>query len=172
VRLGSGTHIWLRVAEWRDGADDSVFFFRFHSGTCGPELRRSGQGRREGAAPAVLPLEGFVAVPVAFLWKRKKVLDAWDVIRASHCAAGSLSGLFCSPIDSPVIIAFPRETIVILSVKIRGLCLCPYPFPDPALAAATWQPPAATAQSPVPACVRSRAKHRDQEPAADPCGCL
>ena len=31
-RLGLGTHPWLRVAAWRDRADVSVFFFRFHSG--------------------------------------------------------------------------------------------------------------------------------------------
>ena len=40
------------------------------------------------------------------------MLDARDVVRASHCDAGLLSGLFGSPFDSLPIIALSRETIV------------------------------------------------------------
>jgi hypothetical protein len=59
-----------------------------------------------------LRLDGFFAVPVSFLRKRKKMLDARDVATASHCAAALAFWIDCSPIDSPPIIAFPRETIV------------------------------------------------------------
>ena len=99
--------------------------------------------------------------------------DARDVVRASHCAAGLAFWIDCLPIDSAPIIAFPRETIVDLLFKIRGLSLCPYPYPDPVLAVVTWQPPdAAMVQSPVLAYVRSGARYRDQEPAAASRGCL
>jgi hypothetical protein len=47
------------------------------------------QGRPEEAAPAGLPLDGFFADPVAFMWKRKKTLNARDVVRVLHCAASS-----------------------------------------------------------------------------------
>ncbi len=127
-RLGLGTHPWLRVAEWRDRADVSVFFFRFHSGGVGRKLRRFGQGRPEGAAPAGLPLDGFFAVPVSFLWKRKKMTDARDVVRVPHCAAALAFWIDCSPIDSPPIIAFPRETS---SGPIQDQKPKPMPIPIP-----------------------------------------
>jgi len=56
--LGLGTHIWLRVAEWRDRADLSVFFFRFHSGGVDWNFEGSVKGDRREPRQRDCPLTG------------------------------------------------------------------------------------------------------------------
>ncbi len=69
--------------------------------------------------------------------------DARDVVRVPHCAAWLVFWIGFLPGDSALIIAFPVKRPSILLVKIRSPNLCPYPYsyPDPFLAAVTWQPP-------------------------------
>ena len=86
---------------------------------------------------------------------------------------GSRSGLIVRPLTLRLSLPSRVKLSLMLLVKIRGLSLCPSPYPDPALAVVTWQPPdAALVESPVLAYVRSGSKHRDQEPAAASRGCL
>ena len=53
-----GTHTWLRVAEWRDRADVSDFFFRFHSGGVDWNCEGSVKGYRRELRQQACPLTG------------------------------------------------------------------------------------------------------------------
>src|SRR5208282_3416284 len=110
-RLGLGTHTWLRVAEWRDRADLSVFFFRFHSGGMDWNGEGSVKGGRKEPRQRACPLTGFFAVPVSFLWKRKKMPGCAGCGCVPHCAAWLVFWIGFLPSDSAPIIAFPRETV-------------------------------------------------------------
>ena len=163
-RLGLGTHAWLRVAEWRDRADLSVFFFRFHS--CGLDWNCEGSvmGDRREPRQRACPLTGSSQFRFRSCGSERKCRMRGMWFACLIVPLGSCSGLISCQLTLRPTLPSRVKLSSILLVKIRDLSLCPYP--DPALAAVTWQPPdVALVQSPVLAYVRSGARHRDQEPA-------
>ena len=171
-RLGLGTHTWLRVAEWRDRADLSVFFFRFHSGGLDWNCEGSVKGDRREPRQRACPLTGSSQFRFRSCVSERKCRMRGMWFACLIVPLGSCSGLVSYQLTLRLSLPSRVKLSSILLVKIRGLSLCPYSYPDPAPAAVTWQSPAAMVQSPVPACVRSGARHRDQEPAAASRGCL
>jgi hypothetical protein len=162
-----GTHTWLRVAEWRDRADVSVFFFRFHSGGLDWNCEGSVKGNRREPRQRACPLTGSSQFRFRSCGSERKCRMRGMWFARLIVPPGSRSGLIVRPLTLRLSLPSRVKLSLILLVKIRGLSLCPCPYPDPALAVVTWQPPdAAMARSPVPAYVRSGARHRDQEPAA------
>jgi hypothetical protein len=70
------------------------------------------KGGRKEPRQRACPLTGFFAVPVSFLWKRKKMPGCAGCGCVPHCAAWLVFWIGFLPSDSALIIAFPREMIV------------------------------------------------------------
>ena len=101
------------------------------------------KGGRKEPRQRACPLTGFFAVPVSFLWKRKKMPDARDVVACLIVPLGSCSGLvFYQVTLRPSLPSYVKLSPILL-VKIKSPNLCPYPYsyPYPFLPAVTWQPP-------------------------------
>ncbi len=144
-RLGLGTHTWLRVAEWRDRADLSVFFFRFHSGGLDWNCEGSVKGGRREPRQRACSLTGSSQFRFFPCGSERKCRMRGMWFACLIVPLGSCSGLVSFQVTRrpslPSHVKLP--SILLVNIRSQDLCPCPYPYsyPDPFQAAVTWQPP-------------------------------
>ncbi len=140
---GIGDSYLAPCREWRDRADLSVFFFRFHSGGLDWNCEGSVKGGRREPRQRACPLTGSSQFRFRSCGSERKCRMRGMWFARLIVPLGWCSGLVFYQVTLRSSLPSHVKLPSILLVKIRSPNLCPYPYsyPDPFLPAVTWQPP-------------------------------